>query len=299
MVPLENRSGYLSKIEVNAKLKAFRYFIVGKQIVALEGDLKEIDKLYHGILSSISKSDKSAFDKLYSQLSKRKVSAESASPFVYDDAFVFSLIVGIIKFGYETDWIQQVVEARGSHDIPNTFKSILKGDYTNKVNLPQVIIVFNDLVGKNSLPEDYINDAYKQIVNNHTLFEDKNDFTIILSLRAFDLILLSKNTEEGALSKLKKFETTFLKRTKWLSMLIYNIVLLIILYSIWMILSSYPIIKENVNEIGTILGILGIQLLGNLIPYIKSATESVVRRFFGYQTRDQSETSKRISTNSK
>jgi hypothetical protein len=282
MVSIENRINYVSNIAANTKLKAFRDFIYGDPVIKPGSELKEIDEIYFSTLKALAADDKREFDKSYRQLKKRKVNSESAAPFIYDDALIFSLILGIVCYGHDQQWIQQILEIRTSNDITATFKSLLKEDYFNKSNLSQIVIPFLQLSKKASPPESYVNETYRNIIGTDNLFENRSDFLILLSLNTYDWIILSKDTEEGALERFKNFESFFLKRTKWIAIVIYNAILAFVIYGIWKALALFPGLTEDFNEVATIVGLLGIQVIANVITGLRLQVEKLVRKSLGY-----------------
>ncbi len=283
MVPLENKLNYLSTISENSKLFAFHCFINGKSVIVPQNDLKEIDQIYFGLMKSLADNDKESFGKYYSQISRRQIDSQSTSPFIHDDALIFILLVGIIKYQYSNDWIKKVLEVRATSEVTGTFKAIIENNYFSKSNLPYLVLPFLDLIGLTSALDQLLDDTYSSISNSSELFNNRNDFLILLSLRAYDIVILSKVAEAGVLSNLKSFEARFKNRTNILARIVYNIILFLFIYGLWRLLSMNPTIKESVNDVGTIVGIFGVQILGNLFPSLFQLVLRLIQRILGYK----------------
>lgn len=282
MVPLETKTSYLSGINENPKLQAFRGLIYHESVKAPARDLKEVDSIYFSVLHSVAILDKNEFDKSYQVLSKRKVTSESPAPFIHDDALIFALIVGVCIFGYDKEWIRQIVNNRSASDTTVTFKSLIAQDYFNKLNLPQIIIPFLHLCKISSPSESYINETYRLIAGNESLMESKSDFLILLSINTYDWIITSKNTEDGALDRLKTFEKSFKKRVRIITWFAYNGALLAVTYLIWRGLTAFPEIKDKFSDVATIVGFIGIQVLGNTLSGLRVRLEALIQRLLGY-----------------
>lgn len=281
MVSLENKLNYLSNISQNAKLTSF-YNLVNEIALPLpQNDLKEIDQIYFGVLDSLSRDDGKKFDQFYSQLSKRKIDSQSTSPFIHDDALIFLLIIGAVKYKHPTNWLKNLLNVRTPNNVTTTFKAIIENNIFSKTNLHFVVLVFLNLTQNASASDKLLNDAYISVSNATDLFENKNDFLITLALRAYDLVILAKGAEGEVLTCLRQFETRFIQRTKLIAKVVYNILLFLVIYGTWKLLSLSPTIKENVNDISTIVGIFGVQLVGNFFPALTRWVERVVQRSLG------------------
>jgi len=283
MVSLEEKNAYLLGIQSNPKLRAFHELLSKKAVFIPDEKLSEIDEIYFCILHSVSKNDKNEFDKVYLKISRRKIDSDSPSPFIHDDVLIFVLILGILKYNYTTEWIHQVINARIKNETTTTFKSLLNHDYFNKSNLHQMVISFLQMYKDEALPENYIDDAYRAIAFNISLFQNRSDFQIILALSTYDWIILSKDTGDGAFEKLKRFEAKFLKRVRLLSIVIFNVFLLLIVYGIFELLSISPKIADTFNLVATIVGFLGVAILGNFFTYFRDLVENFIKSLLGYK----------------
>lgn len=282
MVSLESKFDYLLSVSDNPKLYSFYCLISRKKIPFIPNDLREIDRLYFGLLTSFGENNQQSFNTYYSQISKRKIDDQSTAPFIHDDGLIFILLLGIRKFDYGTTWIQQILNVRQANEVTNTFKSITNGDYFNRSNLCSIIIPFVDLLGGITFQPEFLTESYNTISSSIQLFKNKNDFLIIMSLRAYDIIIQTRAPSDFNVQNLKRFETIFQKRSRQIARVIYNVILFLIVYSIWKLLSIHPSIREKVNDLGSILGILGLQIVGNFFSSLLKFTEKKIQKFFGY-----------------
>lgn len=284
MVFIENRIQYLKTIISNRKLNTFYSLLYGK-CCDLENisDNNEIDLIYYGVINSLLKDNKENFDDNYSKLISRTPNKDF-SPFIHDDVLIFCLIVGIIKFKKNKEWITRILQERFVSQTTITFKNIVNENFSSTENLSEVIIVFKFLLKDYDLMQYLLDDTYLKIVDNSELFDDKNDFLIITKLKALDCIILLKNSPDTqAFTFLKKFETTFLKRTKFISTLLYLSLLSILIYYLTVYVWSNQWLNELFQNLGLVLTILGIGLFGYIFKWIKKHIEILVNLLFGYK----------------
>lgn len=145
MVPLAERMDYLSRIKNSPKLAIFSNLISNKDIETgtEHANLSETDEIYWGMVNAIHKNDKVGFLHSYDRKSKSKPSRDSTAPFVNDDFFIFSVIVGVTKFGVEKTWINYIISLRTRNAITVTFENILTENYYSTSNLPEIIFYFS------------------------------------------------------------------------------------------------------------------------------------------------------------
>lgn len=260
MVPLESRSKYLMELGQNPKLLAFYNMLYLKSIVIPPSQLSETDEIYYGMLEAIVTNNKNLFNAHFQKISKRTPSKDSVSPFVHDDLLIFTLLVGVIKFALEKAWLQNLLSIRSTSPITSTLDALLKNNYQSRSNLFEIVIPFLELLNDHSLSNDYLNEAYLTISNNQNLFDGRHDFQTMLSLKAYDSIVLSRQSEGSELSRLKGFEKKFTVRVRILTFIVYNGLLIGGLYFMVKLLGSYPEIKEYADTIGLVVGILGFSL---------------------------------------
>ncbi|MCD4734436.1 MAG: hypothetical protein K8R53_00195 [Bacteroidales bacterium] len=283
MVFIEERHKYLSQIKEQAKLNAFYSLLWNESFQPHESDLSETDGIYYAIIQSILKGSRKEFVQQYSKISQRKISKDSNAPFLHDDFLIFTLIIGVLKFNADKEWILKVIHARVSNPTTTTFENIINGNFQSKANLQSLVLVFQSILNQSKISNVLLNDAYESLTNiKHSLYDD---FIKMIYFKAFDLIILFKIPREAdEISRLLVFESTFLKRIKVFAYISYHVLLLLLLIVAYKILHSLPDeVKDNINEIGIIIGIAGIGLFGNIIPKWRTMYQKLVLRVFGYK----------------
>lgn len=285
MVSLIERNSYVSDLRRNPRFEQFISFIHHSTVENIEYEI-EIDRLFNNILLSIKQSNKQLFSKVYSQISERQPNKNS--PILHDDLLLFILIIGSIKFKSDSNWLIRTIRSRESSEgegvlIKNTFLSILNGNYKNKENLFQIIIVIENLLSLELISWEEKSDFYEKITSAElALF--KTDFLNIISLRAYDLVIIEGDkSATSTFAFLSSFEKRFLKRTKIISNTIYFF-LVITVATVLIIFAINPKYKNIIDEIFPILGAIGISILSlvsrkKLIPFF----ENGIKLLFGYK----------------
>lgn len=287
MVSIEDKTNYQLRINDSPKLTAFNNLLLGKSFtLSANSDINESEEIFFGILSAIHSNDKAVFEKYYNKKNKSHPSKESPSPFVNDDFLIFCLIVGIIKFSDDNSWIKNILSLRKRNAITITLENILTENYYSKSNLPEIVFMFFQLNNQNLITNEFLTTTFKSISENITLFEGKSDFHILCSIRAYDLIIVLKESPDGSeVNLLREFNTKFLKRIKVLSWLVQSIILIAIFYEGFEVVSKYPKAKEFIDRIGSVLkvlGIIGLSQIGNLFPIVKRKSFEIMLKLFGY-----------------
>lgn len=287
MVSLENRADYSFRINESPKLTAFNNLLLNRTTILTQNlDLNESDEIYLGLIQSILATEKTTFIYFYNKKNKSHPSKESPSPFVNDDFLIFCLIVGIEKFSLEKNWIKNIVSIRVRNGITITFENILNENYYSKDNLSEIVLMYFQLINPSLITNDLLNEAYIGLSKNTELFEGKSDFQILCALRAYDLIILLKESPSGSeINLLKKFNLAFLKRVKLLSWLVQTAILAALMYGAIELISYNPSIKTFFDKFGTVLkifGIFGLSQIGNAFPVFKRKSYDSLLRIFGY-----------------
>ena len=104
MVFIEEKHSYLSSLSNQPKQKAL-YALVSEETLVQPTEVSEIDAIYYSSIQAIKKNAKADFSIQYSKISKRKVSKNTTAPFVHDDFLMFTLVIGVIKFECDKDWL--------------------------------------------------------------------------------------------------------------------------------------------------------------------------------------------------
>lgn len=285
MVSLIDRSTYVADLKRNTKFNQFISFVNRSSIDKVDFDI-EIDRLFNDTLLSIKQGNKKLYRQVYSQISERQPGKNS--PILHDDLLLFALIVGAIKFKPDIKWLVRTIQSRESSEkesitIRNTFLSVLNGNYKNKENLFQLIIVIENLLNLELISWEEKSDFYARITSDEVaLF--RSDFLNIISLRAFDLVIIEGDkSDKGRFAFLSNFEKQFLKRINIFSNVIYFFLVIAIATAL-IKFAVNPKYKDIIDKIFPISGAIGISILSlvsrnKLIPIL----ENGIKLLFGYK----------------
>lgn len=284
MVFIEEKHSYLSSIADQPKQKALYALVSDEAFAGQANEVSETDAIYYSSIQAIKKNTKADFDTQYAKISKRKVSENSTAPFVHDDFLIFTLVIGVLKFDCDKDWVLGVIRNRAKSKTTTTFENLLTGNYQSKANNQSLVLAFLFLLDKSKITNDQLNEAYNVMSDTKEAFN--NDFIRIVYYRAFDIIIqfkLPRNTDE--VSRLLEFESRFKKRINVFSIITYNLFIVGILVGAYKILQLLPEAKKLVvNDLNLIIGLGAIiGLSGNFIPKMKTKFKELILRAFGYR----------------
>lgn len=287
MVSLEMKNHYLSKISDSPKLSAFNNMLKSKIVLPpSDSEISEAEEIYYGIISAIQTNNKSAFEKYYGKKNKSNPSKESPAPFVNDDFLIFSVILGVSKFGIDKSWIKRIVSIRSKNTITTTLDNLLEGNFYSTSNLPEVVLMFLEHINQSLITNELLNSTFKKINENTTLYDSKSDFQILCAIHAYDLIILLKVAPEGSeIQQLQIFNSKFVKRTKVLSRCLQTVLWIGLFYGLLQLPLYSPetiALIEDYGYIFTIIGVLGLTILGDHIDYFKRKSHETTMRIFGY-----------------
>ncbi len=288
MVPLAERIGYNCKVEDKPTITCFNAFIKGDAISHVIPDgTNDMDKLYFGALQSITSNSQNDFNTAYNDFSRRTPSEDSV--WIHNEFLIFVLICGIEKFNIDKNWINQVIQVRSTTGnqqylkVNQTFKNILSGNTQSTDNLNEIIIVFLDILNRPQLSNEILNKTYLGISNNTELMDTRDDFFLTMSFRAFDVIILTKDTPDATeFSNLRSFKTRFSKRVNIVSQIIYYLILLGLISTIYKFVNYSANFREFVSDLGLAFGLIGLAFLG-AIKWIQSQLEKLLLKIFGYK----------------
>lgn len=264
MVSLEQRGEYLKGILENEKFLIFYNFLVsnGTSVIGEStNSVDVIDDVFRSVLLAICNSNGQDFQKHYSQYSSRTPSP--TSPFVNDDFLLFSLIIGVIRFGLSKEWIEKVLQARKcssadcSHTL-TTFKNILHQNYNSLDNHFGVILLFQSILNRELLIPDNKAKLYLDITSS--VFPSKrSDFLNIIELRSYDVLineqLLSSDSEYQKYKEIvQNVELRIIQVSNFIFYLICSIAVICVLWSYY----KYDNVKEIVQNFEAIFGFLGL-----------------------------------------
>lgn len=286
MVSIENRVSYMERINESPKLKAFHYFLLGKEISSLSNNGSDLDEQFFKIVSAIQTNNKTAFEEVYAKKSKSKPTKDSPAPFVSDDYLIFCLIIGICKFSIDKTWIKNIISIRNRNITTITFENILNENYSSTSNQAEIVLTFLSLCNQSKINNDLLNTSLKSITENTTLLENKNDFQTLCAFRAYDYIIYQKEASEGnEITSLKNFNQKFKTRIKVLSWILQAVFFFGLIFGLFKLPIYTPeavVFIEKYNFVFTLLGVLGFTFLGNQISIIKNKSQEFLMRLFGY-----------------
>ncbi|MGY8914372.1 MAG: hypothetical protein ACKVJF_04715 [Flavobacteriales bacterium] len=283
MVFIEEKHIFLRSLSDLPKQKALIALVSSETFNFSQSNISETDAIYFSSIQSIKENSKANFKIQYDKISKRKVSENSVAPFIHDDFLIFTLVTGVLKFELEKAWLLDVVSKRAKNTTTTTFENLLTGNYQSKANIPSLILTFLFLSDKPKITNELLVEAYNSMSDITQSF--KNDFIRIIHYRAFDLIIQFKLPRDvDRISQLLEFETIFKKRIKYFSIIVYNVFLILILYSAYRVLQYLPEDKKLVlNDLNLIIGLGAlIGFSGNFIPKLKTKIKQLMLRIFGY-----------------
>ncbi len=284
MVFIEEKHSYLSSLVDQPKQKALLALVSDENVEAKPSEVSETDAIYYSSIEAIKKNSKENFNAQYAKISKRKISENSTAPFVHDNFLIFTLVIGVLKFDCDKDWLLGVIRNRAKSKTTTTFENLLTGNYQSKANNQSLVLAFLFLLDKSKITNDQLNEAYNVMSDTKEAFN--NDFIRIVYYRAFDIIIqfkLPRNTDE--VSRLLEFESRFKKRINVFSIITYNLFIVGILVGAYKILQLLPEDKKLVvNDLNLIIGLGAIiGLSGNFIPKMKTKFKELILRAFGYR----------------
>ncbi|MFV0599071.1 MAG: hypothetical protein ACK5M0_05040 [Bacteroidales bacterium] len=287
MVSLEQRSSYLKIVNDSIILKSFHDFLMEKKINNDKLDnISQINDDIIKLIYSIQNSNKELFEKIYNRRSKSSPNQDSQSPFINNDFFIFSLLVGIKKFNIDKEWIKKIISIRSNSQIAITFSNILKEDFYSKSNLSEIILMYLKLTDNSFISNEFINKVYTDISGNSKLFDSKFDFQILCAINAYDYIVMLKEAPDGSrIYLLNKFENKFVKRIKILTWIIQICLFSLIFYILSKLKIYSPEIVELIEKyeyIFVLISAFGFTILGNSIPKIKNICRNYLMLLFGY-----------------
>ena len=279
MVSLEGRISYLNRISQIPKIKLFFGLLSNKveYVESYSGDTAYID-----FIECFINNDSQAFQKLYIEYTRKKPSSESL--WINDDFLIFILLLGIVRYNIERNWIKEALTYRVTQktdqlSINKSFVNILNDNYQSKDNLHEIIIVFQFLLNQ-PLSVEHFNPVYEKISSNHHLFESQNDFLICITLKVYDIIILSKNISNAdEISMLRAFHLTFYKRALIISKVLYFLLLSLIIILVLIYWNQY---NELLNGASILFGLFGFGLL-TFISWVQKKILSVILRLFNYK----------------
>lgn len=289
MVSLEGNSAYRQKLISKPIVNAFVKFIEDQEIIP--ANCSQLDKVLFNAMVAFKASDKDSFEKEYVELSRREPSP--TAPYAYNDFLIFILICGVGKFGLNQDWINRVLDIRNCSDdecklTTLTFKNILSENYSSTNNHLSTVITFQYVLEIPLLENHLLNMTYLGITQS-SFPKFNSDFLNLVSLRAFDVIILRKEVIGGGeVSQLKEFEKKFNSRVSSVSLFFHVIIVIgiyfLIIYFYFINKSFQDLIKPHLGLFNA-LGGGGLVVMFFFTNRLTNTYERFIKRFWGYRKR--------------
>lgn len=166
--------------------------------------------------------------------------------------------------------------------VNQTFRNILTNNLQSLDNLTEIIIVFLDLLNRPQLDNSQLNRAYISLSENHNLFESRNDFIISITIRAYDVILLSKDTLDAVeVVKMRGFKDLFRRRIAIIGDVIYIVIVVAFVFISVNTLRSYHDFKDYVTDVSSIFQIAGFAFIA-AFKFIRKKIGWALLALFGY-----------------
>ena len=105
MVFVEEKVNYLRSLADQPKQKALFALISYETLSPQPSEVSETDIIYYSSIQAVKKDSKVDFSTQYANISRRKVSENSTAPFVHDDFLIFALVIGVLKFDCDKQWL--------------------------------------------------------------------------------------------------------------------------------------------------------------------------------------------------
>ncbi len=281
MVSLNERFDYLNRIQQIPKIKQFSDFLNGNYCAK---SITRDDPCcigFNDLIDSLSNNDEQMFKEFYNDYSRKKPSSDSL--WINDDFLIFLLILGIVRYKIDRNWIKESIGVRVTQkpeyqSISKTFYNILENNFHSNDNLYEIVIVFQYLLNI-PMSVEYFDDLYIRISRNNNLFSSKNEFLICLSIKAIDIIIISKelpnNTE---IARMREFIKIFSEKVMIISKVICYIILSLVIVLIFVFWSNY---KDIFNLVSIILSIVGVSFMV-LLKKIQNIINKYLLFVFGY-----------------
>jgi hypothetical protein len=285
MVSLVEKITYLKEFEDKPKIQGFIQLLNGKNYKSFVPDQSGNDELYYSLLNALITQNKTAFIEAYDDISKRVPNSDSV--WITENFLIFILILGVVKFQIDKEWINGVLTLRDSRNetfqkTNQTFKNLLSENFTNTDAVTEIVIVFLDFQNLPQLHKELLDKTYLHLSNQTNLLDQHNDFLTVISLRSFDIIVTTKDTPDASeIVEIRAFRSEFLKRIEILNNVLYGVLILTVIVLMYKAYKENPTFKYFLNDLGVILSIIGVALLAGFNK-IRQWMKILLLKGFGY-----------------
>lgn len=287
MVSLINKLAVRSRYSDKPKIAKFTQLIEGIPNIETGESTNDTDRIYYQLIIALAKGNKVNFEQAYAEFSRRTPSSQS--PWLYDNFMIFVLMLGICKYNIDSAWINNALLQRDNHNqslqnINRTFRSLLIQNYQSLDNIVEIVVVFLNFLKLPQLSASVLDHTFQKLSRDSDLLQGQDDFLVIMSLRAHDVIVLTKDTPDAIEAvNLKKFRMLFLRRTDVIRDVIYFGLLTAMLVFALMYYRDHKWLKDFVDDLGAILQVIGIALFASFNKWIRRILKLGLLLIFGYR----------------
>lgn len=280
MVSIEDSYTIQETIDNNYKSKNFYKFLNGEHVVSHDS---VTPREFIPLINSVTEDSKSKFDALYEEYTKRDI--DESSPFVYDNYLIFSLVVGVLKYNHNCEWLIKLLIFRESNinepekSITISFKNLLKKNYSSKEGITSIVLAGLLLLENPDVNKELLVQVIRS--NSNYITSAKKDFFLgAIILFTNDYIQAVSTSTENI--RLEKFEKKFLYRVKHLEYFFYVCIIAFVAVFWYVLVNEYPIVDIYISQLNTVLGFFGIAILG-FNQKIRKVFGAIIKWWFGYK----------------
>ncbi len=196
MVSLIKRSEYIQYLELDKYTSSLVDFLLGNKIKIDPGiSVSNANDASVCALLAIQENNKKQFVDIYQKISLRK--PKPNSDWIFNEILLFSFTLGVYKFKLNHEWLSEVLKLRISHSqdenkfVAQTFSDLLNGNLESTNNFQPLMLVLKYYLDLPIDDEKRINAIYDDLIQKNYPYY-KSTFLNIISLRAYDIIILCK-----------------------------------------------------------------------------------------------------------
>lgn len=292
MVSLDQQTAFFQRLNDSA-LQPLVQEIGSVEIGAFTSESANASDFALNLLISVKAANKQQAEQYYTLFSKRQPSKETH--WIYDNYVLFCIVAAVVKFGFDTTWITNVINLSLSggtavqKGIKETFKNLLAGNYNAKNDYHQISLVYQFLSKDEHYQDDHINKTFNEIwLKPFPIYNE--DFLDLMSLKAIEVAVAKKSLLTSQEQyHLKYFVPTYDRKigmlTTRLSWLVVLSLIAAIFYSLFKLNSLESELPVLVKGVFFLLGISGAGVLA--VWNWKKGIASILRKgadtFFRYK----------------
>ena len=294
MVPIKDRESLHKEIGKEPTILGFSHFLLGIRVESRldEKKLKNAEEIPLICLSAIQENDKVKFEKCLNAISRRK--PNKASPWIYNDFLIFSLILGAKFFHVDFTVLTSLLALRHSEGdekkrLTDSFSSLAEGNFEFSGKFGFVSFFVSDFLGKRDLANSQLQEIFSTITSP-PFWDELSIFSKLLALKIYDRIIELKELDDPSFTSEKnQFIATFRKRVEIIgNLFFFTLLLCFIGFTVFLIYvrfnewTTWKEFVETVKDIYTFIGLGGILGLLTLRKYVVKLFDKLFFFIFGY-----------------